>query len=157
VASGYRAQLRFEGLPHDLGFQLDFDGPRIELGTQRRAVISTWAKGDGDDLEGCEDAPFEIREGSRLVGRGIGIAHPLEHDGVRLVDAVPRSVNVPDGPPWMPDTRGVVVDVTPGSEWVHVELFSAGETVDLTDAPRASLAIDEPDIDARRRSWSQAH
>src|SRR5262245_25769826 len=75
VASGYRGQFHYQGNDYD-GFQSfpDVDQAAfIELGTEVRAFVE-FSKGCWDEVHQHSlyvGMPFEIREGSKLVGRGV--------------------------------------------------------------------------------------
>jgi translation elongation factor EF-Tu-like GTPase len=68
IQSGYRSLARFEGSTLDLGFELQLDDRSIGPGDSGVGRLSFWAVGDVPDIS--EGRPFELREGSRVVGNG---------------------------------------------------------------------------------------
>ena len=74
VRSGYRGQFYYEGEDYD-GFQFfpDSEDEEIELGTTVRAFIQ-FRQERWDEVHSKRirvGLPFEIREGSKVVGRGV--------------------------------------------------------------------------------------
>ena len=72
VFSGYRGQFHYGGEDYD-GFQYFPDDEAVELGTTVRAVVRFF-KERWDDVHSGQitvGMPFEIREGRRVVGRGV--------------------------------------------------------------------------------------
>ncbi len=72
MTSGYRSLARFRGSEVDLGFELTLDSDRLEPGASGEGELSFWAT---DHVPAFEPGdPFEMREGERVVGRGVVLA-----------------------------------------------------------------------------------
>lgn len=73
LESGYRSLLRLDGTGLDLGFELvlapDSAGSRLEPGGEGDVQLTIWA---ADQLPPVSRGQtFEIREGDRVIGRGV--------------------------------------------------------------------------------------
>lgn len=71
LLSGYRSLLRFEGTEVDFGFELELDAEvtnGLAPGDSGNARLSFWAAEELPSLS--PGHKFEIREGTRVVGRG---------------------------------------------------------------------------------------
>lgn len=68
IAPGYRSLVRFEGSETDFGFELEPDSDAIRPGGSGAAGLRFWATADLPDLS--RSRHFELREGTRVVGRG---------------------------------------------------------------------------------------
>lgn len=71
--SGYRSLLRVEGTMMDFGFELELDPEcskhGLAPGTTGTGRLSVWAVEELPSL--LRDQKFELRDGTRVVGRGI--------------------------------------------------------------------------------------
>ena len=77
LRSGYRSLLRFEGTDVDLGFELELhpemNANELAPGASGTARLSFWATEQLPTM--LAGQRFEIREGTRVVGRG-SVAEP---------------------------------------------------------------------------------
>jgi|1185.fasta_scaffold35428_3 elongation factor Tu len=70
LRSRYRSLIRFDNADADVGFQLTVDGGELAPGSVGTGQVTFWAADFVESLSLSEGATFEIREGTRTVGRG---------------------------------------------------------------------------------------
>jgi translation elongation factor EF-Tu-like GTPase len=68
IRSGYWSLIRFDGTDVDFGCELERGEPPLAPGARGAALLSLWAVDELPALAAGQ--PFELREGTRVVGRG---------------------------------------------------------------------------------------
>lgn len=68
LGAGYRSVLRPDGTNEDIGFEWLPDAGELGPGCSGRGEIAVWALDEPAGLE--SGTTFEVREGTRVIGRG---------------------------------------------------------------------------------------